>query len=310
MGLALRTSIVVLFVAAACADTNDLSGGEDLPDRDGGPTKKDASTTPIGDGGGPITPPTGRCDPLKPFGAPELVVDFDPDATTSKSAVLTPDELEAFFLRYISAGSTWELRHARRPAKDSAWGPVSTDAMSPAPQGFLSMSAAGRKLYYWTINQNYRAVRSSTTSTFGAPTTYSSPSAPWSFIVEADDTAYFAKYGDGATERFIQRASFDNFGFNNGAQVPNVHVAGANDSRPVLNASETIMYFGSNRPGGRGLDDVWVARRATKQDEFGPGTHVRELSTDDPDYVTWVSDDDCIVMLDRASHVYQAKRPL
>ena len=89
----------------------------------------------------------------------------------------------------------------------------------------------------------------------------------------------------------------------------NIHIPGVSDQRPVLNASETTMYFASNRPGGRGLDDVWVARRASKQDEFGPGTHVRELSTPDPDYVTWVSDDDCVIMLDRASHVYTAKRP-
>src|SRR5690606_589607 len=140
-------------------------------------------------------------------------------------------------------------------------------------QGFLSMSAAGRKLYYWTIGQNYRAVRSSTSDTFGEPDTYSSPSAPWSFIVEADDTAYFAKYGDGAAERFIHRASFDTSGYNASSEVPNVHVSGSNDSRPVLNASETAMYFSSNRPGGRGLDDIWVARRASKQDEFGPGVH-------------------------------------
>ena len=98
--------------------------------------------------------------------------------------------------------------------------------------------------------------------------------------------------------------------FSQAKQVDNVHIPGVSDQRPVLNASETIMYFGSNRSGGRGLDDVWVARRASKQDEFGPGVHVRELSTPDPDYVTWVSDDDCVVMLDRASHIYVAKRPL
>jgi hypothetical protein len=297
--------------AAACEDTSNLSGGGTLVTSDAAPPKdKDSGGTPIDpDGGGPITP-GGRCDPLKPFEAPALVNELDPEASTTKSAVLSLDELEVFFLRYTGQAGVWELRHANRASKDAVWSPPSTEAISPSPQGFLSLTAAGKKLYYWTINQNYRTGRASTSAPFGTPATYSSPTAPWTFVVEADDTAYIAKYAEGGAERFIHRAPIDSSGYNTSEAVPNVHVAGASDSRAVLNASETVMYFASNRPGGRGLDDVWVARRASKQDEFGPGTHVRELSTSDPDYVTWVSDDDCVVMLDRASHVYTAKRPL
>lgn len=312
MGRTARTLFFLLAGSAACADTSNLSGGGTLLTQDAAPPKdKDSGGTPIDpDGGGPITP-GGRCDPLKPFSAPVLVTDFDPEANTTKSAVLSLDELEVFYLRYTGVQSgVWDLRHARRATKDAAWESPVTDSMTPGAQGFLSLTAGGKKLYFWTINQNYRAGRASTTGTFGTPATYSSPTAPWTFVVESDDTAYFAKYAEGGGERFIHRAAFDSSGYNTSQEVPNIHVAGAADSRAVLNASETIMYFASNRPGGRGLDDVWVARRASKQDEFGPGTHVRELSTPDPDYVTWVSDDDCVVMLDRASHVYVAKRPL
>jgi hypothetical protein len=317
VGLGSRTLLFSLSLSlaaygAACTDTSNLTGGEDLPTRDAGDTKpKDSGGgTGIDDDGGPITP-GGRCDPAKPFDAPTLVTDFDPEAQTTKSAVLSTDELEVFYLRYtgMQAG-VWDLRHARRATKDAAWGPASTDPMNPGPAGFLALTAAGRKLYFWNLNQNYRAGRASTSVNFGAPVTYSSPSgAPWSFIVDADDTVYYARYAEGGSERFIVRAPFDSNGYSGGTDVPNVHVAGYGDNRPVLNKSETVMYFGSNRPGGKGLDDVWVARRTTKQDEFGPGIHVRELATADPDYVTWVSDDDCIVYLDRASHIYIAKRP-
>lgn len=314
MGL-LRIAFVIGATAAAivaCEDTSNLTGGSTLETRDAdAPNPKDSGGTPIDpDGGGPIVP-GGRCDPTKPFDAPKLVTELDPEASTTKSAVLTPDELEVFYLRYSTGQSgVWELRHARRGTKDGAWGTVATDALAPGAQGFLALTAAGKKLYYWTVDQNYRSGRASTTGTFTTGTTYNSPAAPWTFIVESDDTAYFARYVEGGGERLIHRAAFDSYGFNTSETVPNIHVPGAADSRPVLNASETVMYFASNRPGGRGLDDVWVARRASKQEEFGPGTHVRELSTADPDYVTWVSDDDCIVMLDRASHVYMAKRPL
>lgn len=312
MGL-VRIAFVICATTGAivgCEDTSNLTGGTSLDTRDAdAPNPKDSGGTPIDpDGGGPIVP-GGRCDATKPFEAPVLVTDFDPEASTTKSAVLSPDELEVFYLRYEA--SAWTLRHARRSTKDAPWGTPATDAITPAPNGFLALTASGKKLYYWTLGQNYRAGRASTTSTFGAPTAYTSPDTAWTFVVESDDTAYFAKLAEGGGERFIYRAPIDSNGYtlSQAKQVDNVHIPGVSDQRPVLNAGETIMYFGSNRSGGRGLDDVWVARRASKQAEFGPGTHVRELSTADPDYVTWVSDDDCVVMLDRASHVYTAKRP-
>lgn len=313
MGRARFSLFFLVAGAAACADTSNLSGGATLLTEDAAPPKgKDSGSTPIDpDGGGPVTP-SGRCDPLKPFGSPSLVTELDPEASTTKSAVLSPDELEVFYLRYTGSAAAWDLRHVRRASKDAAWGDPSTEAIPPGAQGFLALTAAGKKLYFWTIGQNYRAGRANTANVFGTPKSYVSPDAAWTFVVEADDTAYFAKYAEGGAERHIYRAPIDlnGYAFSQAAQVPNIHVAGASDSRAVLNASETILYFGSNRPGGRGLDDVWVARRATKQEEFGPGTHVRELSTPDPDYVTWASDDDCVVMLDRASHVYTARRPL
>jgi hypothetical protein len=232
--------------------------------------------------------------------------------------VLTPDELEVFFLRYngTPAGS-WDLRHARRSADDAPWGAVVTDPMTPGAQGFLSLTAAGKKLYFWTTTQNYRAGRSSTADKFGTPAGYNSPDNPFSFVVASDDAVYFHRIVgvEGGTESFIHRATLDFNGHTLGTPVPNIHLADYDDSRPVLNESETVMYFGSNRPRGQSAtitsSDVWVSRRASKQQEFGPGTYVRELSSDEePDYVTWVSNDDCIVMLDRASHIYMAKRPL
>jgi hypothetical protein len=92
--------------------------------------------------------------------------------------------------------------------------------------------------------------------------------------------------------------------------VPKIHAKGALDSQPVLNADETALYFSSNREGGKGLADIWVARRATKLDAFGLPVHVPELSTDTVDAVSWVSNDDCEILIERASHIYRAKRPL
>lgn len=316
MGIASRRAFVLVIagaIASACTSLDGLAGGEEPALDDGGKPAKDAGGR--SDGGipadsGPITPGS-RCDAAKPFEAPVLVTEFDPQADFVKGAVMSNDELEAFYLRYDSAKSDWILRHARRSSADAAWDAITDETIAPTPDAYLSLTAGGLKLYFWTIESNYKTTRASTADAFGTPAKFDVASGPGAHIVDADDTAYFSRYeGDAAIVSRIRRGTVTSYGFSTGSTyVPNVWVDGANDSRPVLNRSETAMYFSSNRPGGRGLADVWVSHRPTKQDEFGPGIHVRELSTDEFDAVTWVSDDECVVLLDRASHVYRARRP-
>ena len=251
-----------------------------------------------------------RCDSRAPFAPPELVTAFDPTAEYVKDAVLSRDELEAFYLRYQGSGN-WDLRHARRASRDAGWGTPVTEAVTPSPDGTLSLTAGDLRLYFWTIDSNYRTTRATTNDPFATPAKFDVASGPQAFFVAADDTAYFAKYeGDGSPEKFIKRASVNSSGFSfSSVTVANIHLGGSNDSHPVLNASETVMYLASNRPGGKGLDDVWVTGRASKQAEFAAPVHVPELSTDEPDAVTWIAEDGCEAFLYRASHVYLARRP-
>jgi Tol biopolymer transport system component len=44
----------------------------------------------------------------------------------------------------------------------------------------------------------------------------------------------------------------------------------ANESAPEISADGLSLYFDSDRPGGFGPYDIWVARRATLRDPFGP----------------------------------------
>jgi len=41
------------------------------------------------------------------------------------------------------------------------------------------------------------------------------------------------------------------------------------DTGPKICSDELELYFSSNRPGGHGIDDIWVSRRATKNDPWG-----------------------------------------
>lgn len=295
----------------ACTNLDGLATSGTTIDTDGGTKPKDAGRDgTLPDGG--VPPVQGRCDPTAAFGPPSLVTAFDATSDYVKGAILAPNELEVFYLRYIPPTSDWELRHARREAVDGAWGSVVTISLPTTPDGFLSLTAGGLKLYYWTVGNNYKTTRASASiDTFGIPAKYDVTSSPQAHFVESDDVAYFSKIeGDGGFEKFLKRGSVNTNGFSfTSTTVPSVHLAGFSDQYPVLNALETALYYSSNRPGGRGLADVWVARRQSKQAEFGAPVHVPELSTDEPDQVTWVSDDECVVFLDRASHVYTARRP-
>ena len=63
---------------------------------------------------------------------------------------------------------------------------------------------------------------------------------------------------------------------------PPVPVAGLNTAgqelTPSVSPDGRTLYFASDRPGGRGGMDIWVARRATRDDPFGPAENVREVN--------------------------------
>src|SRR6185295_1255536 len=136
-----------------------LSGaGDDLPTTDAGPKTKD--------GGGGLPDPDSsdpnagkRCDVTKAFGSPELVTEFDPQANFVKGAILSKTELEAFFLTYDSTANDWILRRATRGSRDVAFGAATDVMISPTPDAFLSLTAGGLKLYFWTTTNIYRTTR-------------------------------------------------------------------------------------------------------------------------------------------------------
>lgn len=65
-----------------------------------------------------------------------------------------------------------------------------------------------------------------------------------------------------------QRAS-DSDPWQGPAPVTALNVAGSNDFCPALSVDGHYMYMASNRPGGCGGNDIYVARRKDKRDDFG-----------------------------------------
>lgn len=303
------TSAAVLVTAAACTDLSGLSGGTEpfLIDADLPGPDPEPEPGPQPGGGDASTEP--RCDPSKPFGAPEPMTAFERDYSSVKGAFATPDELEVFYLGFVPGGGEWELRHARREARDAPWGESEVVPLDPTPDGFLSINGSGLKLYFWEFDTHYSATRGALGEPFTGQKPFGEPRANWTFVGAAEEEAYFAVYeGGSGNNKVIKRAPVLGDELGDASTVPNIHVAPSNDDRPVLNLSETALYFASNRDGGVGLADVWVARRASREEPFGEPVHVPELSSDRPDHVSWVSDDDCEIFLDRASKILFARR--
>jgi len=64
------------------------------------------------------------------------------------------------------------------------------------------------------------------------------------------------------------------------------------DMGPCISSDGLELYFQSNRPGGMGLDDIWVSRRATRDDTWGePENLGSPVNTETYDYNPSLSSD-------------------
>jgi hypothetical protein len=68
-----------------------------------------------------------------------------------------------------------------------------------------------------------------------------------------------------------------------------------NDSDAVVSADELTLFFTSDRAGGVGSNDIWMATRTTTADPFGAPVNVQVLNTAGLDSIGWVSTDGCVV---------------
>lgn len=324
IGLGLRLVGAATAMVAAC---NAIVGFDELErvevadagDRiDSGP---EGSVT--NEGGADVDDPMdggARCDPRAPFELPKVVEALnDVDGGKSEGAVLTADELELFFVR-TAPSATRTFWHGRRKDRAQPWtaAELVVESLSPVPTYGLSIAANGLSLYFHESFENYVATRSATNDPFKTSVLYAAPTVEGATFVTASNAAVYARFRtEGGADKLLGRATNNGIGASAFQVIPNVQIADASSESPVLNASETKLYFTATRTGEEftRMGDVYVATRASKSAEFGAPKRVDELSIPlQDDTVTWVSDDDCEVFLTRAagsveSKIYNARRP-
>lgn len=273
----------------------DAAGPEDHGERsDGATTAKDA---PASDEAGGV-----RCRLDEPFGAPEVVTEFG--GGDVGGAILSPDELEAFFYSSLGGG---HLRHARRASEGASWSVADDPLTNSVP---VSTSADGLRLYLVNASGNLvarvatRAAASDAFTVAQEVALNANTATSTFFVVDTRDTIYFARRIE-AGDAVIAAAVLNGLAVGtDSTEIENIHAPGSDDTDPVLNRAETVMYFHSTRPGG----SVWSARRPSKDVPFSPPAIVPTLDQSG-DYVTWVSEDDCELYLDRGTSIFRVRRP-
>lgn len=242
---------------------------------------------------------------LGPFGTPTEVGEL---ASTflEEEPTFTADRLEVYFASdRFGAKQIWR---ATRASVIAGWGTpeimleLATDsAITPA------VSADGLALYFAST----RAGGGTGFDLFVM--TRANRSAPWSTPVRIDElsssaydgnpgpsadglTMVFTSTRDGTEDLFIStRASVTDPW---GAPVPvaDVNTAAYHEGSGRLVRGGLELWFHSDRPGGVGQFDLFVATRATPGDAFSTPQPVTELLSADNDWDIWVSEDSRYVM--------------
>ena len=200
---------------------------------------------------------------------------------------LSPDGLELYFFR---AGETWV---ARRETPDAEWGPASnlgSTINSLSEVGVPSISADGLELYFNSDRPGgyggfdlWVTTRVTTDDSWGTPNNLgaivNSASGDWSPSISTDGLElYFTSTnrpgGYGRDDLWVTRRATKDAPWTEPENLGSTLNSSTDDACPSISADGLLLFFTSRRSGGYGsgfgLCDVYVARRATIKDPWGP----------------------------------------
>jgi hypothetical protein len=181
-----------------------------------------------------------RCDPTAPFGAPVPVPGFETQVGVGEPR-LTPDELEIYVGALVAGAATDDLYVARRTSRSEPFGKPAKIAAASAPDH----------------NEN------------------------GGFVTTDDRTLMFhSNYTTPGNRIYVATRSSPLVDFGTAAPLAGVAAPAANDNdiSPFESADGAELWFGSDRAGGLGGTDLWVAARVGSG--FADPVHVASVSSD------------------------------
>ncbi len=196
---------------------------------------------------------------------------------------LSPDGLELYFCRVVS-GALYDIFVTRRATVEGAWGepihfgpPVNTSAHEWA----LSMSADGLSLYYTyggdPTAHLYVTKRATKNGDWGPPASVGgvvgSEIAVCPCISPNGLELYFASGrsgGYGNYDLWVTTRATVNDPWGAPANLGPTINSPSLECDPVITPDGLSLFFSSTRPGGNSGQDIYVTRRTTPKDPWGP----------------------------------------
>jgi len=319
--IAVGSSLALLFVQCG---GDDAAGGDDdlllLPDR------VDSIDTGMIDGAFVVdasVPETARaCDPAKPFAAPVRLAEFDA-LKVRATPRLSADELAIYFTTLGDAGGS-DLGIASRPSKTTPFsGEKILSQSGPANDNDPSVGADHLTLWFHSARNGtadiFLASRTSTAADFGAAAPIAidtdASNENHAYFRTATSELWFVSDRPGSAGYDIYLSARDGSAFTNPTRV-NELSSDASDFQPQPSEDGLAVLFASDREGGMGKLDLWLARRASVKVPFGAPVPLTELNSPTIDQAGWLSADGCRIWFssgresnDLVQQLFFAERP-
>ena len=265
----------------------------------------------------------GPCDLGAPFGDIQRVGGVN-TAQADEFVSLSPDELTLYLASNRADPGTpnLDLYVATRSSRGESFSaPVAIDAVnSGSDDRAPEVSADGKALFFHSSRSGgydvYVSTRANTAAGFAAPVSVAgvnSADIEGNPGLAADgETLYFGRYTNNVPG--VWRATRGPAGYGSASPVEEINTPNAfwNTTSP----DDLAIFFASDRDGGRGGADIYVASRASRTEPFGHITNVAELNTDKSESPDWISPDGCRIYFssdrpgsDGDFDVWQASRP-
>lgn len=264
--------------------------------------------------------PGATCDGTKPFGAPMLVAGL-PAGVHLSTPRLSSDELTMYFTTHVNGVA--RIARATRATGSAPFGtPVVLAAQSSqAKDNDPSVSADSTLLFFSSertgSNDKLFFALASTPGEFGAPLQVG---VGWSdshdqhpyYRVAGGGELWFSSTRGGQWELWVAKRTTSGFA----AAVRADELRNSEATRqPMITEDGLTIVFASERSGGMGMRDIWMARRTSTTAKFGTPEPLTSINSRANDYTGWLSPDGCRIYFssDRETtdlhRVYVAARP-
>lgn len=305
---------IAICAGAACVGEDptlatEAGGAEDATAKDAAIDDATGADAAGGDAGLDADSATGpRCDPTKPWGAPQEVPGLK-SGSLEGGGRLSPDELTIYFSSDRAPSTTLRLDTwvATRADRSSAFGaPVHPSGITTIKnQIWPSPTGDGLTLYYLqddevSMSDVMKAKRTSLANSFGPATPVatlaSTTIVTCPYVLPNESALYFSSRGDAGTKNNLFRSSppgappvlisdlvGDPFETYCAAVLPN----------------ELEMVFSSNRGSTGAHHDLYATKRASDTAPWGTATAITQLNTGSDEFVNWISADGCALYFQR-----------